>query len=88
MNNKMAINRYLSTIESKRQTKQIRRTETESWIQRVFCWLPDGRGVWGNGGRGEGIKKYKLVVTEYPWGCQVQCRKWSSQRTYTPDPWT
>ena len=35
MNNKMAINTYLSTIESKKQTKQTR-TETESWIQRVF----------------------------------------------------
>ena len=36
MNDKMAINTYLSTVESKKQTKQTRRTETESWIQRVF----------------------------------------------------
>ena len=35
MNNKMAINTYLSTIESNNKTKQMR-TETESWIQRVF----------------------------------------------------
>ena len=28
--NKMAINTYLSTIESKKQTKQTRKTETES----------------------------------------------------------
>ena len=35
INNKMAINTYLSTIESKKQTKQIRRTETDSWIQRA-----------------------------------------------------
>ena len=49
MNNKMAINTYLSTIESKKQTKQTRRTETESWIGRTFLWLPDGRGVGGNG---------------------------------------
>ena len=35
VNNKMAINMYLSTIESKKQTKQTR-TETESWIWRVF----------------------------------------------------
>ena len=35
MSNKMAINTYLSTIESEKQTKQIR-TETESWIQRAF----------------------------------------------------
>ena len=35
MNNKMAKDTYLSTIESKKQTKQTR-TETESWTQRVF----------------------------------------------------
>ena len=36
MNNKMAINTNLTTIESKKETKQTRRTETETWIQRVF----------------------------------------------------
>ena len=36
MNKKMAINTYLSTTESKKQTKQTRRTETESWIWRAF----------------------------------------------------
>ena len=36
MNNKMAINTYLSTIESKKQTKQTRRTATESWVQTAF----------------------------------------------------
>ena len=36
MNNKMAINTYLSTIISKKQTKQTRRTETEFWIWRAF----------------------------------------------------
>ena len=45
MDNKMAINTYLSTIESKIQTKQTRRTETDSWIWRDFWWLPDGREV-------------------------------------------
>ena len=35
MNNKMAINTNLSTIESKKQTKQTR-TETEFWIRRAF----------------------------------------------------
>ena len=35
MNNKMAKNTNLSTIESKKQTKQTRR-EKESWIQRAF----------------------------------------------------
>ena len=51
MNIKMAKNTNLSTIESKKQTKQTRRTETESWIQRVFSWLLDGRGL------GEWVKR-------------------------------
>ena len=53
----MAINIYLSTSDSKKQTKQTRRTETESWIQREFWWLPDVGGLGGNEWRGEGIKK-------------------------------
>ena len=36
MYNEMAIKTYLSTIEYKKQTKQIRGAETESWIQRAF----------------------------------------------------
>ena len=35
MNNKIATNTYVLTIESKKQTKQTR-TETQSWIWRVF----------------------------------------------------
>ena len=38
----------------KRQTKQTRGTETESWLWRVFWWLSAGMG---EGWRGEGIKK-------------------------------
>ena len=48
MNNKMAINTYLSTIESQKQTKQTRRTdrimETES-ILMVARWEA-GMGEW------------------------------------------
>ena len=47
MNNKMAINTYLSIIEPKKQTKQTRRKDRESWIWRVFLWLPGGRGCEG-----------------------------------------
>ena len=36
MNHKMVINTYLSTTDSKKQTKQTRSTETESWIRRAF----------------------------------------------------
>ena len=35
INNEMAKNTYLSTIESEKQTRQRRRTETESWIWRA-----------------------------------------------------
>ena len=52
MNNKMAINTYLSTTESKRQTKQ-RRIETESWIQRVLM-VARWDGVCG--GMGEEVR--------------------------------
>ena len=38
---------YLSGIESKNQTKQTRRSETESWVLRAFQWLPDGKGSRG-----------------------------------------
>ena len=36
MNNKMTINTSLSTFESKKQIKQTRRTETQSWIGGHF----------------------------------------------------
>ena len=36
MNNKVVINTYLSTTESKKQAKQARRTEAESWLWKVF----------------------------------------------------
>ena len=39
---KMAINSQLSTIESKKQTKQTSRTETESQIWRTLGWWPVG----------------------------------------------
>ena len=39
--------------------------------------------------KGEGIKKYKLMVIEYSWGCKVQLhREYSSQRIYMQGPWT
>ena len=36
MNNNMAKYTYLWTIETEKQTKKMRRTETESWIWRIF----------------------------------------------------
>ena len=51
----MEINTYISTTESKKQTKQTR-TETESQIQRAFWWLPDGKGCRGMGKEVRGLK--------------------------------
>ena len=44
--------------------------DTES-VLMVARW----EGVCGEGGKGEGIKKYKLVVTEQSRGCEVQRRE-------------
>ena len=49
MNNRMTINTHLSTIGSKKQTKQTRRTETESQIQRAFDGCKMGGGCRGMG---------------------------------------
>ena len=44
---------------------------------------------WGEvGKKDEEVRKYKLVVTEYSWGCKVQHGKYSSQTAYMYDPWT
>ena len=61
MNNKMAKNTYLSTIECKKQTKQ-RRTETESWIQRAFSWLPNGKGYGGMGEEVRGLRSTNMQL--------------------------
>ena len=42
-------------------------------ISTVARW----QGVGRIGEKGEGIKKYKLVVTEQSWGCKVQHREYS-----------
>ena len=68
MNIKMSINSQLSTIESKTQTKQTSRTETESQIWRSFGGLLVGRWKEDNEGKSAEIKKYKLVGTEQTGG--------------------
>ena len=57
----MATDTYLSIVRSKKQNKQNRNRliDTENIWQ-----LSDGRGFGGMGEKGEGIKKYRLVVTE------------------------
>ena len=59
--NKMTRNIYLSTIEYKKQKRQNRNRliDTKN-ILTVARWEELG----GTGENGEGIKKYKLVVTE------------------------
>ena len=72
MNIKMAINSQLSTIESKKQTKQTTRTGTNSQIGRSFGGLSAGRRKEENGGKGIGIKKYEWVSTKLTGGYSVQ----------------
>ena len=55
MNNKMAINAYLSTIASKKQTKQTR-TGTEPWIRKVLSGLPIGGGYGRMGEEVRGLR--------------------------------
>ena len=59
----MAINTYLSTTESKKQTKQ----EGQRWNQGYrehFDGCQKVEEMWGSSCTGEGIKKYKQIVTE------------------------
>ena len=39
-------------------------------------------GCQGTSKKGGRTEKYKQVVIEQSWGCEVQHRKWSSHRTY------
>ena len=48
----------------KKQTKQTSRTETELYIGRSFGGLSFGREKGEDGGKGAGIKKYKLTGTK------------------------
>ena len=62
MNNKMAVNMCLSTIES----KSITEIDTEN-IFTVARW----ERVEEIGEKGEGINNYKLVVTKQSWEYKV-----------------
>ena len=62
MNIKIAINSQLLTTESKKQTKQTTRTETESQICRSFVGLSAGRRNGENGGKCSRIKKHNWQV--------------------------
>ena len=62
MNSKITTNSQLSTIEHKtKTTKQTTRTGTESQKWRPHGGLSAGRRKGENGGKGEGIKNYKLA---------------------------
>ena len=56
MNIKMAMNSQLSTLESKKQTKQTKRTETELHIWRSFGGLSVGKEEGGNGEKVQGLR--------------------------------
>ena len=63
--------RFHLYVESKEQSVQTKQKQTHRYReQRDGCH----RGGWfgGLGEKGEGIEKYRLVVTKYSWGCTVQ----------------
>ena len=62
MNTKMAMNSQLSTLESKKQTKQASRTETESQIWKSFGGLLAGRGKEKNGEKEQGLRSTNWQV--------------------------
>ena len=65
MNNKMATNTYLSTIESNHKNKINTQAKQKNHRYREhFDSYKMGRGSGGWAKKGEGIKKYKLVVIE------------------------
>ena len=76
----------MSTAGSKNQHKQAEHKQKHRY-RKYFDGCQMGGGL-GEGGKGEGIKKYKVVVTEQSRRCEVQRRESSSQRTYTHDPWS
>ena len=51
-------------VESKEQYKWTNKTEADLWTQSTDWWLPEGREFGGLGEKGEGIEKYKWVVTK------------------------
>ena len=87
MNNKMAINTYLPTIESKNKLSKQAEERQNHGQRECFdgCQMGGELREWM---KREGIKKCKEKVTEEPWECTVQYKKWSSQRTFMHDPWT
>ena len=57
-------------INQQAKLKQTHRAESRLVAAR-------GEGAWGTEGKGEGIKRCRLVVTEQSWGCKVQHREYS-----------
>ena len=76
MNNKMALNTYPSTIESKKINKPAEQKQSHGYREH-FDGCQMGGDLGGMGEKGEGIRKHRLVVTECSWGCKIQNREYS-----------
>ena len=74
MNNKMAINTYLSIIKSIKEDNQAEQKQTHRHREYINGSQMGGVGG-GAGENSEGIKKHKLVVTEQSQGCKGQHRE-------------
>ena len=86
MNNKMAINTYLSKTESKKQNKPTSGTKTESQIENILT-VPDGMELGGQTKEEKGLRSTNWLLqnshrdVEYSTGNIVA-------KEYMYGPWT
>ena len=78
----MPISTYLSTIESKKQTKRTR-TETEVWIYREFF---DGCPM-GCGGKGDEVRRLRITNRDLADMAQWIEHQPGNQRVANSIPW-
>ena len=86
MNNKMAINTYLSTIESKNKLSKEEDQRQNHGYGECFDVCQIGEGFGGMGEEISGLRSTNTYLQNSH--RDVQYRKWSSQKTYLCDPWT
>ena len=66
MLSELSSQRKINTMISRtwNQKNKIKKQTKQTYRHRTDPWLPEGRQARGLGERGEGIRKYRSVVTE------------------------
>ena len=83
MDNKIIIDIYLSTVESKKQKKQAQQKQNHRYREHFDgCQMAEELVGWTK--KVKGLRSSNLVVTEQPWVCKNSIEN----RTHTHDPWT